>query len=299
MIINAQNLSGLYTGFSLAFNQGLNEAPPMDYAPLTFTAPSTTSENAYPFLGQVPGLKKWVGDRVVKNLTQHDYRLKNEKYEDTIEVDVEAIEDDQYGVYTPLFKGLGAAIAAHPNEMVFATLAAGFGEPCYDGQYFFDSDHPVTQADGATASVSNFQTGAATPWFLIDASKALKPIIFQDRVKPRLVRKDNEKDDNVFNQDKFVYGVRARRAAGYGMWQTAFGSKAALDATNYAAARSAMMALKGDAGRPLGIKPTHLVVPPALEGAALELLNAERNAAGATNVWRNTAQLLVSSWLAA
>ena len=44
--------------------------------------------------------------------------------------------------------------------------------------------------------------------------------------------------------------------------------------------------------------PTHLVVPPALREAGLAILNAERDAAGATNVWRGAATLLVVPWLA-
>lgn len=44
--------------------------------------------------------------------------------------------------------------------------------------------------------------------------------------------------------------------------------------------------------------PTHLVGPPMLEKEGLELLNADRNAAGATNVYRDTAKLIVTPWLA-
>ena len=58
------------------------------------------------------------------------------------------------------------------------------------------------------------------------------------------------------------------------------------------------MSVKGDEGAPLGCKPTHLVVPPTLEHEALELLNAERLANGATNVYRGTAELIASQWLA-
>ena len=85
---------------------------------------------------------------------------------------------------------------------------------------------------------------------------------------------------------------------GYGLWQMAWGSKQTLDKAHYKAAREALMGMKGDHGRPLGLTPNLLVVPPTLEGQALELLNAERDAAGATNVYRNTAELLVVPWLA-
>ena len=78
----------------------------------------------------------------------------------------------------------------------------------------------------------------------------------------------------------------------------AYGSKAALTKDNYRAARAAMMSFRGDNGRILGIMPNMLVLPPSLEEAALEILNAERGAQGATNVWRNTAQMIVTPFLA-
>ena len=95
-----------------------------------------------------------------------------------------------------------------------------------------------------------------------------------------------------------MYGVDCRDNVGYGLWQLCWGSKQTLDAAHYKTARESMLGMKGDHGRPLGIRPTHLLVPPSLEGQALEILNAERNAAGATNVYKGTAQLLVCPWLA-
>ncbi len=101
-------------------------------------------------------------------------------------------------------------------------------------------------------------------------------------------------DHNVFINDEYLYGVRARVNAGYGLWQLAFGSKSTLDASNYAAARAAMMDFRADGGRILGIDPTTLVVPPSLEDAALTLLNTESNAGGGSNPWKGTADLIVT-----
>src|SRR5690606_29970273 len=111
--------------------------------------------------------------------------------------------------------------------------------------------------------------------------------------------KDNPTDERVFDQKEFRYGVDMRCNAGYGLWQLAYASKQTLNAANYAAARAAMMAMTGDGGRPLRIRPTLLVVPPSLESAALAVLKAERDAAGATNVYQNTAQWHVEQLLAA
>jgi len=98
---------------------------------------------------------------------------------------------------------------------------------------------------------------------------------------------------------EFSYGVDMRCNAGYGLWQLAYASKQTLNAANYAAARAAMMSLKGDHDRPLRIRPTLLVAPPSLESAALAVLKAEKDAAGATNVYLNTADLHIEQLLTA
>jgi phage major head subunit gpT-like protein len=56
--------------------------------------------------------------------------------------------------------------------------------------------------------------------------------------------------------------------------------------------------MKGDYGRPLGIKPTHLIVPPTLESAGRKILNSELGTGGETNEWKGTAELAVVPWLA-
>jgi phage major head subunit gpT-like protein len=58
-----------------------------------------------------------------------------------------------------------------------------------------------------------------------------------------------------------------------------------------------MQAMRYEGGRIMGVTPNLLVVPPALEGAARELLTADELAGGGTNVWRGSAELLVSPYL--
>ena len=295
MIINTGNLRTLYRAFNTAFLDGFGQAP-ADHEPIVVEVSSMTSEEEYGWLGQWPSLRKWVGERVLRGIEQHDYTIKNEKYESTIYVKGDHVRDDKYGVYSMMFNEMGRAAGAHPCELAFALLKMGFSELCYDGQYFFDTDHD----DGKGGSASNSGGGPAngTPWFLLDCSRMLKPIIFQKRKDYEMVYMDDPNDERVFMADELRYGIDGRCNVGFGLWQLGYGSRAALNKDNYKTARETMMAFTGDEGRPLGIKPTHLVVPPALEGEALEVLKAERDAAGATNVYANTATLITSPWLA-
>jgi phage major head subunit gpT-like protein len=290
MIINSANLKALQMGFHATFNTAYAGAP-SDYDKIAMTVPSTTSKETYAWLGQTTGFREWVGDRVIQSLGVHDYTIKNKDFENTVKVLRNDIEDDSYGVYTPVIAQLGQDAKNHPDQLVFGQLASGFAQTCYDGQYFFDTDHPV-----GTQSVSNFGGGSGAAWYLLDVTRMVKPIIWQPRKNYNFVSLTNENDPNVFMSKEYVYGVDGRGNCGFGLWQMAYASKQTLDIDSYAAARAAMASFTGDNGKPLGIRPSLLVVPPSLEKAALTILNAE-TVSTTTNVFRGTASLLVTPWV--
>ena len=72
---------------------------------------------------------------------------------------------------------------------------------------------------------------------------------------------------------------------------------AQLDAAGFEKAYNAMVSLKGDGGRPLAIRPNVLLVPPALENAAKELVEGDRLANGTYNPNKGKAKVIVSPWL--
>lgn len=296
MIITGTLLKTLNTSFSALFSGGMGQVQGQLEAIATKT-PSSTKTNEYAWLGELPGMREWVGDRVAQQLKGHGYAIENKDFELTVEVKRTDIEDDNIGGYSMRFTAMGRSVAAHPEQLVWGALANGHQQLCYDGQYFFDTDHPVLDATGTVQSVSNSLAGAGTPWFLIDDSQVVKPLIYQERKAPVFVTMDDPTNPEVFKRNMFTYGADYRGNVGYGFWQFAVRSQATLDAAGYEAARVAMANFTGDHGRKIGVKPALLVVPRSLEGAALEILNNERNAAGGTNKWRGTARLLVCDWL--
>lgn len=300
LVVNQANLAIVFQGFKTAFQRGLGQAEPQSELIRT-NVMSTTREEKYGWLGKIPRFREWLGDRVVHSLMQYDYAIKNRKFEVTLEVERDDIEDDQFGVYGPLFEELGMSTAAHPEELIWPLLKEGFDAThglAYDGQFFFDTDHPVLDAAGIAQSTANTDGGSGTPWFLADLRRPVKPVIWQTRRAYDLKRQDRPNDPNVFERDSYLYGVDARVNAGYGLWQIIWGSKQTLNKTNYKTGFAAIEGMTGDYAKPLGLKPTHLIVPPTLREAGLEIVNAERDSAGATNVWRGTAELVVVPWLA-
>jgi phage major head subunit gpT-like protein len=66
-----------------------------------------------------------------------------------------------------------------------------------------------------------------TAWFLLDTTKPLKPLIYQERKAPVFVEQTGEENDNVFMRKKYRFGAEARAAGGYGFWQLCWGSTGA------------------------------------------------------------------------
>lgn len=296
MLINRANVALLNRAFNAAFRNGFQTVAPL-WQRIATEVPSTTAEEDYSWLGKNTRFREWIGDRQHQNLKLHSYTIKNKTFENTVDVEREAIEDDKYGVYNMPMQMLGEDAALHPDELVFKLLADGFTAKCYDGQPFFDADHPVGLA-GSVQSVSNNQGGAGTAWYLLNVGKLLKPIIYQKRRPYAFVPRTKVDDDNVFDKNIFVYGADGRSNVGFGLWQTALASRQTLDKDAYADARARMFGFKFDNGQPVNqAGKMLLVVPPSLEGKALEMVQAERLANGADNVYRNTAEVFVAPWL--
>ena len=300
-IVTPALLTSLFTGFKKNFEDAKSEAP-SQYTKIATVIQSTSKSNTYGWLGRFPSLRKWVGDRVINSMQAQGYTITNDDWESTVGVDRNDIEDDEIGIYAPLFAEMGRAAGVHPDEQVFALLKAGFTTTCFDGQYFFDTDHPVyPNADGtgtvvptANAVIDGAYTGE--PWYLLDDTKALKPIIFQQRKAPQLVSMDKLDDEKVFTSKQFRFGVDCRDAVGFGFWQMAFGNKRTLNADNLWDSISKMRGFTADGGRKLGITPTVLVVPPSLEKVATRLLERELDS-NSSNELKGRLTLLVADFL--
>ena len=289
MILNANTLAMLAQAVEMRFNAGLaRNVTPIEWVAMSI--PSSTGENIYPWLKELGYIREWLGDREIQNLAKGEFKIPNKSYEETHGVPRIAIEDDSYGLYGPMFEQTGQNVASFPSEKVYELLKVGFATIGADGQFFFDTDHPV-----GSGSASNFMGGSGEGWFVIDGSKVFKPVIHQPRKSFNLVRLFNENDPNVFWQQQFIWGVDGRAGFGFSpFWQLAFASKQTLDATNVKATLVAMASQKGDSGKPLKVMGTHIVVSPNLQEVANDLFNKEFLANGETNTLRGRLQVVVA-----
>jgi phage major head subunit gpT-like protein len=235
-------------------------------------------------------------------MSESAYAITNKKYEATLEVRRADIEDDNLGIYRTLSASMAFEVERFFNQSVADLMADGFNGLCYDGQPFFDAEHPVypnSDGTGDPKAVSNIVGSAGDSgrsWFLVSLAGPLRPFILQQRSAPELDEITDPKNDAVFMRDVYLYGIRYRGNFGYGLWQQAVASRLDLTAANYEAARLAMRSFRRDGGAPLGMTPTHLVVDPANEAAARSLLEMQFNPGGGSNPNYHTAELLVADW---
>ena len=173
MDINRSNMDALFQGFQTRF-QGALAAVPRTFAQYTTEIPSTTASEIYPYLGAIGGMKEWKGDRVIRNLNSQKLTIVNRKFETTISVSRDDIEDDKYGVYSPMFADLGDAAGRIWLELAEAQLRAAATAKWGDGAAFFGTTRKYGK--GKDASVISNKTTAALS---AEAYKAARQAMFE------------------------------------------------------------------------------------------------------------------------
>lgn len=154
-LVTRDFLSATFTGFKSLYDKSFAAAEPI-YTKLATVVESTDEKESYNWLGAVPAMREWVDERMAGALRPHEYEIVNRKYEATIEVDRETFEDDKLSQLRPRIEELALRAASFPDELCVKLLNSGFSSSCYDGQFFFDTDHK----EGDSGTQSNKLTSA-------------------------------------------------------------------------------------------------------------------------------------------
>jgi phage major head subunit gpT-like protein len=300
MLVNKANLTAVFITLKTTFNKAFDGAP-VNWDKVAMLVPSGSSQNDYAWIDRFPKMREWIGDKVIKALKAHQYTVVNKAYEATVSVLRDDIEDDNLGIYAPMAQEAGFSAKTWPDELIADLVNGAFAAECFDGQYFYDTDHSVagssvsnkgtaalsvaTQAaalssyGAARAAVMGFtdddsrplglipnllqvppalesvgrilcyadklvdnspnpykgtaelfvdpRLTSSTAWFLHCTNRPVKPFIFQQRKAPVFVEQTNMEADDVFMRGEYKFGVESRGNAGYGLWQTSYGSTGA------------------------------------------------------------------------
>jgi phage major head subunit gpT-like protein len=285
-------LNNLRTGFKTDFQRGIDKVQPT-FLKFSTKVNSSTKIETYGWLGDFPRFRKWVGAKVVKRMAEKAYKLLNEPFEVTRGIKKHDIEDDNLGLWGPMIEGWGEEAQALPDRLAYDALAKGHLNECYDGQNFFDDEHPM-----AGAVVSNMSAaGPSQPWYVLVTGKSLKPILIQEREKPHFHMVTEMTDSEIFKTGEFLVGGEARYGAGYTYWQLAYRSTLDLTPANYEAAQSAIMALTDDEGEPLELKGDLVVAGRSNRVKLKQLFDAMLITGGESNIYYKDVEYLVSQRL--
>jgi phage major head subunit gpT-like protein len=114
-----------------------------------FTSDQEAEE--YKWLGMAPVMREWVGGRNAKGFRENGIVIRNKKFEATMEVPVDWMRRDKTGQIDIRIDEMVQRTVTHWQSLLSANIAAAESTVCYDGQYFFDTDH----AEGKSGTQSN------------------------------------------------------------------------------------------------------------------------------------------------
>jgi phage major head subunit gpT-like protein len=154
MALNTAKATAVLRDITQNWQNAVAAATPF-YPTLCTVVPSGGLDEKYAILGNMPGVREWLGERRFNELRAGDYTLANKHWESSLLVQKTDIDDDRTGMYGPLGGQLGVEAAYHPDELLFTAINDGTSTACFDGQYFFDTDH----AWGDSGTQSNDLTG--------------------------------------------------------------------------------------------------------------------------------------------
>lgn len=147
------------------FDNRVQSATPF-YPQLCTIVQSDGADEAYGMLGNMPGVREWLGDRQFKELRAGTFTIANKHWENSMLIKKTDLADDRMGLYGPVMEDLAIEAAYHPDELFFTAMVNGESEACFDGQYFFDTDHSWGDSGSqsndltATAATSTIPTAA-------------------------------------------------------------------------------------------------------------------------------------------
>ena len=104
----------------------------------------------YKWLGLPPVMREWVGGRNAKGFRENGIRIENLHFESTIEVLVRELRRDKSGQVMLRIQEMADRANTHWISLISTLIKNGESQVCYDGEFFFDTDH--SEGDSGTQS---------------------------------------------------------------------------------------------------------------------------------------------------
>lgn len=115
---------------------------------------SDQEAETYKWLGMAPALRQWIGGRNAKGLRENGITITNKEWEATLEIAVPDLRRDKTGQINIRIGELADRAAEHWAKLLSALIILGESTNCYDGQYFFDTDHSEGDSGAQTNDIA-------------------------------------------------------------------------------------------------------------------------------------------------
>lgn len=154
MEINSSNLQALFEDINISFKSAMLSTP-QELAPkVATTMTSKSRDSRYPVLQTLlAGMRVWNGPREINNIVVDAIVVTNSKFENTLGIKKEDVEDDLYDAYADMAAPLlGRNLKLLPDlevAKIFNTNPTSF-----DGKTLFNQNHYVN-AQSKTGAQSN------------------------------------------------------------------------------------------------------------------------------------------------
>lgn len=112
---------------------------------------SDQAAESYPWLGMPPAMREWVGGRSAKGMSTNLVTITNKHYEATLEIALKDLRRDKTGQIKARLAEFAQRGQSHFASLLSTLIVNGPSTVCYDGQYFFDTDH----SEGASGTLDN------------------------------------------------------------------------------------------------------------------------------------------------
>jgi phage major head subunit gpT-like protein len=119
---------------------------------------SDQASETYQFLGQSPAMREWIGGRQAKGFQGQGITIVNKHYEATIEFQKKDVRRDKTPQIEARINDFADRGQTHWASLLSTLLLNGPSTVCYDGQFYFDTDHSEgdsgTQDNDITVDIS-------------------------------------------------------------------------------------------------------------------------------------------------
>lgn len=157
--INRASMAVFFQDLTTVFNDAFKAAmDAVTWPQYTMELPSRTATETHGWLNQIPGIREWIGPRVVNNVESKSLSVTNRKFEGTIGIARVDIEDDKLDLYRNIrVPGLAGEAAIHPEEILLGALLKGTSSLWVDDVEFFKASAGRKYGENA---INNYTTDA-------------------------------------------------------------------------------------------------------------------------------------------